>query len=353
MYICKYCGKEYEKASQLAGHCSHCQKHPNLEYHNIVAKRIGDMLKDYHKNGNGNKLKIYNCTCNKCGKIYSLTIKESDFKNGRYTKYCSKSCANSRTHSSEVKDKISKGLHEYHIRTNTERQPKRCKVCGEIYGTCKYPEICNHKVKSWWNNLISFGLDISKFGTEDIYNEYNKVKNILYTEYIINELSPKDIYDKYNCSTYINHNETILHIIKSFGIKHRSYSEATKNAVLQGKLDDVYALNQYKCGWHKSWNGKEHYLRSSYEFDYANSLDELQIDYETEYFHIKYFHTDQQTFKCAIPDFYLPETNTIVEIKSNYTLSIQEMKDKFKAYTELGYNTKLILDHKEVDLYSL
>ena len=29
------------------------------------------------------------------------------------------------------------------------------------------------------------------------------------------------------------------------------------------------------------------------------------------------------------------------------------MIDKFKAYKDLGYNTKLILEHKEVDLYSL
>ena len=29
------------------------------------------------------------------------------------------------------------------------------------------------------------------------------------------------------------------------------------------------------------------------------------------------------------------------------------MKDKFKAYKELGYNCKLILDHKEVNLYEL
>ncbi len=29
------------------------------------------------------------------------------------------------------------------------------------------------------------------------------------------------------------------------------------------------------------------------------------------------------------------------------------MKDKIKAYKELGYNTKLILDNNEVDLYSL
>ena len=43
----------------------------------------------------------------------------------------------------------------------------------------------------------------------------------------------------------------------------------------------------------------------------------------------------------------------IVEIKSDWTLNIQEMKDKVKAYNDLGYNFKLILEHQEVDLNTL
>jgi len=48
--------------------------------------------------------------------------------------------------------------------------------------------------------------------------------------------------------------------------------------------------------------------------------------------------------------FYLPDTNTIVEIKSNYTLDEQNMRDKFKAYKEHGYIYKLILNKKELSL---
>jgi predicted nuclease of restriction endonuclease-like RecB superfamily len=53
--------------------------------------------------------------------------------------------------------------------------------------------------------------------------------------------------------------------------------------------------------------------------------------------------------RVAIPDFYLSESNTIVEIKSNWTYDEQNMKDKFKVYKEHGYNFKLILEGKEVD----
>ena len=40
----------------------------------------------------------------------------------------------------------------------------------------------------------------------------------------------------------------------------------------------------------------------------------------------------------------------IVEIKSSWTLDKQNMIDKMKAYKELGYNFKLICDHKEINL---
>lgn len=38
----------------------------------------------------------------------------------------------------------------------------------------------------------------------------------------------------------------------------------------------------------------------------------------------------------------------MVEIKSNYTLNLQNMKDRFKQYKKKGYKVKLIVDHKEI-----
>lgn len=40
----------------------------------------------------------------------------------------------------------------------------------------------------------------------------------------------------------------------------------------------------------------------------------------------------------------------IVEIKSEYTLDEQNMRDKKKAYLENGYNFKLICDFKEKEI---
>lgn len=292
---------------------------------------------------------LYTFKCKKCGKEYKLELTENRFNKGQFTKYCSISCRNSHPHSEKTKENISKGL------KNCERYKNKKKIekkyfCGTLDLNNKYPEISNHQSSKYFNKFIPFGLDISKLYTVEFPNEYFRIKNLLYNEYIINRLSPKNIFEKYNCKEYFNHSETLLHIFKSFGFNTRSFSDAVENAWLNGNLKEGNIYTQYKCGWHTSWNGKEVYLRSSFELDYANELDKQQIDYEVEYFHIKYFDTNTNQYRCAVPDFYIPSINTIVEIKSYWTLDKQNMKDKMKAYLDLGYNFKLICDHKEIEL---
>lgn len=78
--------------------------------------------------------------------------------------------------------------------------------------------------------------------------------------------------------------------------------------------------------------------------DFAKQLDESKIKYEVENLRIEYWDTKSNCYRIAIPDFYLPETNEIVEIKSSWTYDEQNMKDRFKRFKELGYSCKLILD---------
>lgn len=63
---------------------------------------------------------------------------------------------------------------------------------------------------------------------------------------------------------------------------------------------------------------------------------------------ICYWDSKMSCERISIPDFYLPKTNEIIEIKSNYTYDKQNMNDKFKAYKKQGYKVKLILDKKEM-----
>lgn len=65
---------------------------------------------------------------------------------------------------------------------------------------------------------------------------------------------------------------------------------------------------------------------------------------------IRYFDSKKKAFRIAVPDFHLLDSNELVEIKSNYTFDRQNMLDRFVAYREKGYGTRLILDKQEVSI---
>ena len=105
--------------------------------------------------------------------------------------------------------------------------------------------------------------------------------------------------------------------------------------------------SKYHRGYHDTWCGTRVFYRSSYELEYCYLLDKQQTIYEMESLRIPYWDSQLQKERIAIPDFYLKETNTIVEVKSFYTYNKQNMIDRLKQYQALGYNFKLFLDKKE------
>ena len=224
---------------------------------------------------------------------------------------------------------------------------QNCIICGRLKnkeGKCDN-EFCNKHGYQQFNSLIKyFGFDKTKYGTIEVENEFNRIRNILFDLYWNKHKSSTEICKIYN---YPNIGNLTAKVFSYLNIPSKNCKEATKENILEGRYK-VVIRPIYKQQWHTTWNGKEVYLHSSYELDYAKELDKQKIDYEVEYFHIKYFDTQKQEYRCAIPDFYIPSTNTIIEIKSEYTLDKQNMKDKMKAYLNLGYNFKLICDHKEI-----
>lgn len=137
-------------------------------------------------------------------------------------------------------------------------------------------------------------------------------------------------------------------IFKANSIAFRDSIESQKVALEEGRKSIQVDSIHFKAGHHTSWEGLEIFYRSSYELEFAQQLDEQKISYRVESLRIRYFDSQQQKERVAVPDFYLPETNEIVEIKSSWTYDEQLMKDKFKAYREAGYSPKLILDKKEI-----
>lgn len=213
-----------------------------------------------------------------------------------------------------------------------------CISCGNEAKT-KRSKYCEECSTYWRSNEL-----YEKLGTSasNLKIANHKTIEFLKAEYFINKQSLVTIKEKYNVQF-----NTIHNFFKKNGISLKSISFANKESILLGRQFPENNLKYSVSGIHNTWNNKKVYLRSSYEFDYAKELDSYEIDYDVEFKRIEYYDSIKNEIRIAIPDFYLPKLNMIVEIKSNYTLDLQNMKDKFKSYEKLGFKTKLILDHKE------
>lgn len=316
--ICEFCGKEHNGSYGSGRFCS------------SKCARAFSTAKD----NKGTKKAV----CVECGKTFDIDKRASSIN------YLCKECRIKKR-----KEELSKN-NDY---KSTDKYVK-CNICGKIYhkseGGCSNPFCMEHRILGFKNLIRYFGFDETKLGTEDVENEYNRIRNIIYKLYWEDGLSAEEIAKRYKFPSKHSIAQTVFVFLN---IPRRSFKESTKNAIKTGRMPILDNYNQYKGGKHVSWEGKEFLLRSSYEFDYAKELDEKRIKYDVEALRIKYFNTSINEYCVAIPDFYLSETNMIVEIKSNWTLNLQEMKDKVKAYKELGYNFKLVLEHEEADLYSI
>lgn len=80
--------------------------------------------------------------CKKCGKEYTISCSEASYRRGVYRKHCSLSCANSRGHSKETREKISHSVRNYFKSSkylekwekDTEKlNVLQCKNCGKQF----------------------------------------------------------------------------------------------------------------------------------------------------------------------------------------------------------------------------
>ena len=309
--LCKYCGKSIISSNLKNIFCS---RSCAAKYNNLHRK---------YRISQDKRIKILKCTS--CGKEVEMRINASP----------------SQCKCSDCKKRICivrKDGTIYH-----KKNPNiPCKQCGQT--PCQRPDICKH-YRIFYSISKYLGFNLQYIGTRKIYEEFDRCKNILVEEYLDKKSSSVDLERKYNCCS-----NAVLNMLKTFDIKRRTISESLINAVKSGKYILPACNFSYKSGHHTTWNGKDIFYRSSYELDYAKELDEQKVDYEVEKLRIFYWDSQLNRQRVAIPDFYLPDTNTIVEIKSTYTLDKQNMVDKKKAYSVHGYKFKLICNHKEIAL---
>lgn len=241
-------------------------------------------------------------------------------------------------------------LNPHYCKDCKDKKKLICKTCGKEFIGTKNTKFCCNECRHIYNIVPSlikyFGFDKNKLGNQNVYDEVERVKNMLYDEYWTNHHSSTEICNKYH---YPNIGNLVAKIFHYLNIPVKKINEVIKENYLYNRIKSPHNT-RFKSRWYTTWDGKEVYLRSSYETQYANELDSQKIEYEVEALRIKYFDSQLNEYRCAIPDFFLPKENMIVEIKSEYTLDEQNMRDKKKAYLENGYNFKLICDFKEKEI---
>lgn len=368
-----------EKLSCYTRNSIYCQKYVMFYLNQI---EIYEMSSD---DLNNNYLKIHNrCNCLNCGK--ELTKKQ--IKNGN--KFCSHNCAatynnTGRELSDCVKRNISIGLKK--SETNQKRLQKKailkkerveilkkerennikakknhknktiktrvvikkCKICGSelIDGKCAN-EICNKLKKCKIKKFAEmFQMDVNKIGTIEFLDEFNKVRQELYNLYWVCHKSARQIEEMYN----MKYNTLLDYFKRIFDIPSKNVKYAVSENYQQNRVN-VQNITHFrgKMHIHKTWDGKEFLLRSSYEEEYAKYLDSCKIKYEVESLNIRYFDSQRNKYRTAIPDFYIPSMNLIIEVKSIFTLDVINMQEKISEYEKCGYKCKLIIEHKEMTL---
>ena len=126
----------------------------------------------------------------------------------------------------------------------------------------------------------------------------------------------------------------------------RHHSEKTKQriglSVTTSLVNSEHAkLTVFKCGTYKGI-----YCQSSYELAFlAHSL-MSGVKIERSNVHFKYVNPTDGKEHCYIPDFYLPETDTFVELKSEHTrfFDFDEVASKCSSVQQCGHGVLYIND---------
>ena len=194
MYICKYCGKQFETSQKLGGHTSKCKLNPKYDINvNTIAK--SRTLTRF----------LYKCNCEVCNTQYNVICTEKDFQKQKYKKTCSDRCSKLLTvQNTDIKQKNNKILKskeklqntfDKHIyRINSVRQSEKykqykfpilqknqCEYCGSYN--------CNSNICKQWSfqkilTLIKyFGFDSTTLGTKQFTSELIRIKTEIETIY--------------------------------------------------------------------------------------------------------------------------------------------------------------------------
>jgi hypothetical protein len=134
MYTCPWCSKEIQGSGRaFGGHKTNCRSNP--KYLDISNKRNKTVTKD-------REITYNNCEICQVLFCFKRIVGSKETK-----RFCSRACANSRSHSKETIEKITTGIHKF-VEVTFPKIYKLCPVCGNSYyknrKTCS--AICGRKL---------------------------------------------------------------------------------------------------------------------------------------------------------------------------------------------------------------
>lgn len=311
--------------------------------HKSIERKIsilGYRVSDYKKS------LLISQKCKKCCIEFNSLVNDARI-------FCSKSCANSYSNSNRTlnymktkeinciscNDKIVVKINSDNLIKCKKCSLRKCKYCDSRVIDKK--QVCN--VCILYSGYILFYKKLKLYDINSNLLDINKKAVDL-----LEDMYYKKKYSRLQISQLLNiDKKTLFNFFKRNNFELRNLSDSLYNAVSQGRMSLCEVKSKYKTGYHKSWQNKTFYYRSSYELKYCEYLDSLKIKYDMESKRIEYYDSVLKRNRTAIPDFYLPDTNEIVEIKSSWTYDEQNMIDKSISYKKSGYNVRLILEKLE------
>lgn len=126
-FNCPYCNERFETNRACGNHKKLCKCNP-LYAERIERLRLGGKIASKPKHLVPHI--DYDVICDKCGKQFTINLTEHQY-NKRTKFYCSRACANARTHSALTKTKIAQSL----VKRNN-KPISYCKSCGTILKRC-------------------------------------------------------------------------------------------------------------------------------------------------------------------------------------------------------------------------
>lgn len=247
--------------------------------------------------GSGHKVEV---KCDICGKEKVLSYRRYmlSFNNGGYYS-CSNKCNIEKRkyeHTKEIKEKVKK-------------------TCIEKYGSDNYLITDEGKEKTKQTNLIKFGVE-NPFSNKDIQKQI-KQTNLLKFGFD-NPSKSENIKLKKENTCLINH-----------GVKSPYQNKNIFNKSLKSGLK----IKKYK--------DTELYFQGTYELDFLNHFyDKIEIKNGLS---IKYIFNDKE--KIYHTDFYLPDKDLIIEVKSSYWYNkCKELNIIKSEYAKKYHNYIMILD---------